>query len=109
MKTRRRRGPRKLRFYNGRMLLDFDQDGNQILHGHGQFHVNICAYSQQDACNLLAEFGARMTLYEMRTYWFPCWGSAMDDVKPERGVWVEWEQGIPVRVEGKLGNWPSVQ
>ena len=75
-------------------------------------HLYVAAFSQKDACDLVNEAYrkekgyvdrsdiAPYSLNEVRNYWHPnCWGTAMDGITPERGVWlVDDGSKVPRRV-----------
>lgn len=88
---------RKLKVWNGHLLFINSDEGALSK----DKHVNICAYSQEDALALLSEYGHSMTLGYFRNYWFNCWGNSMDGIEMERGIWVEFREGIPVRLDPK--------
>jgi hypothetical protein len=69
-------------------------------------HLYIAAYSQKDAVGVVAEVfpTARFTLHEIQTYFSPCWGNSMKGVTPERGVWVQTDDGVPERQEAKVAQ-----
>lgn len=76
---------RKLKFWNGRW-------------GRNQ-HAYVAAYSQADAVALINSVtNNQFTLHEIQKYWSPCWGNPMKGVTPERGLWVETDNRVPVRV-----------
>lgn len=62
---------KKLKLFNGR-------------NAGAKGHINIAAYSQKQAAELLAEFtGYSMgSLNEIRVYFSPCWGRSMDGIVP---------------------------
>jgi hypothetical protein len=58
--------------------------------GHGEWdHFYVCARSGAEACRLLrAAVGYGTYETELRKYYNAnCWGSAMDGIEPEVGVW----------------------
>jgi hypothetical protein len=64
-----------------------------------QCTANVCAYNQKDAIELLASFdNYSISLYEFRMMWSDCWGTSMNDIVPERGIWVEYQTNKPERV-----------
>lgn len=54
-------------------------------------HCYVAAYSRADAVRLINEVDRRamMTDREIKAYFAECWGSSMDGITPERGVWVQ--------------------
>lgn len=61
-------------------------------------HAYVAARSRADARRVIAEYcGRDPGDHELKTYWSPCWGNAMDGITPERGLWLDMGQG-PVRV-----------
>lgn len=88
--------PRKqrLRVYNGTLMFHMPNHKQAA-----QLEVSLCAYSQKDAVALLAEHEHPTTLHEFRGYWNDCWGNSMDGIERERGIWVEYENDIPIRIE----------
>lgn len=65
----------------------------------GQLSANVCAYSQKDAIDLINSFSPySSTVHELRNYWSDCWGNSMNDIVPERGLWIEYQRGKPERV-----------
>jgi len=101
-----KRNGRRLRLWNGHVFfyrVRYEEGDRE----RRQFHANVCAYSQKDAVALLEEFGMHESLYHFRGYWSPCWGDSMDEVEPERGVWIEFERSqSPVKI--KAGHTYSV-
>lgn len=67
-------------------------------------HLYIAAYSQKDAVAVVTEIfpKAHFTLHELQVYFSSCWGNAMSEVKPSRGVWVQKGNSIPERQEIQL-------
>lgn len=54
----------------------------------------VAANSAGEAVRLLRQAGRTTTMYEYRTYWnIGAWGNSMNGIEPERGVWVELEDG----------------
>lgn len=53
-------------------------------------HAYIAAYSREDARRVIEEYcGRKPSLTEIRDYFNEgCWGSSMDGVTPERGLWI---------------------
>ena len=91
---------RKLKKWNGMLFFHQDDKGKKIPLRKTQLKVSICAYSQKDAVSLLHEHGYNNEkLHHLREYWSNCWGNSMDGIEPERGMWVEFEMGKPVKVE----------
>jgi hypothetical protein len=68
--------------------------------------ICVAAYSRADARRLVAEYLGRGEAYgvsdsEIKNYWWECWGDDMDNVVPERGIWLVEQKGVgdpPVRV-----------
>jgi hypothetical protein len=61
----------------------------------------VAAYSRADARKVIAEYcGHEPADSELRDYWAAgCWGSSMDGVVPERGLWLQFDsKQSPVRV-----------
>lgn len=92
---------RKLKKWNGLLFFTCDVQGKKIPWMKRQLPVSICAYSQKDAIKLLHEHGHTVSLSHFRSYWSNCWGCVMDVIEPERGVWVEFNRGMPVKIEPK--------
>lgn len=62
-------------------------------------HASVCAYSRADAKRVVGEYcGNDLSETEIKEYWSKCWGNAMDGIKRERGVWLEFEDGKPIKV-----------
>jgi hypothetical protein len=58
----------------------------------GEVCVNVCAYSRADAIRVIEAYcGRAPSVTELRDYFSPCWGNAMKGIKPERGLWLEWD------------------
>jgi hypothetical protein len=72
---------RTLKIWNGRWL-----DGERR-----DAHVYVAAYSRPDIRALFVELGLHPpSISEIAVYWSPrCWGTAMDGITPERGVWIQ--------------------
>ena len=91
-----------IKLFNGRGQSRRDHEG----HWHDTGHVYIAAKSIADAVRAMHEAGFEIfTRHELVEYFSKGrWGKQMDDVAPERGVWVsdirtEWEPGVkPVRI-----------
>lgn len=84
---------KKLKFWNGRPYGVLPQ--NQWK----DRHIYIAAYSIADARRLCAEVGRDPGQNEFKEYFANCWGNAMNEVNPERGVWyVEGHRGTPVKL-----------
>jgi len=79
---------KKLKLFNGR---DWEHRGG---------HLYVAAHSLQDASILISEAYCKvrglvdrpdiriMPTSYLREYWFKgCWGTDMDGITPERGVW----------------------
>ncbi len=68
---------RKLKLFNGRW-------------GRGE-HAYVAAYSQADCIAIMREVaGGGFFATELRVYWsHGCWGTSMDGITPERGMWVQ--------------------
>lgn len=51
----------------------------------------VAAYSRADAVRLINEaLGWRaVSDSELRDYWSECWGTPMEDITPERGLWIK--------------------
>lgn len=72
---------RQLRLWNGRWL--------------GNRHVYVAAYSVKDAIQVTTQAREKLndgwwqvTEHEITKYWSCAWGNQMQNVKPERGVWI---------------------
>lgn len=95
---------RKLKCWNGTLILGTDRVRLDPRFEKGSIvkskdvYFNVCAYSLADAVELLKEFGYHLSVHYLRTWWSPCWGNSMDGITPERGVWVEFEYGVPTRL-----------
>jgi hypothetical protein len=74
---------KQLKLWNGRVygvLPQSDWKGT---------HLYVAAYSAADARRLCLELGyADPGANEVKKYWSPCWGNAMEGITPERGIWV---------------------
>lgn len=92
---------RKLKVWNGRGYCCRNADDPRwrgINHSES-VHANVCAHSRADARRVIAEYaGYDPRDTEIRDYWSECWGSSMEGIEPERGLWLEFERGKPVRV-----------
>jgi hypothetical protein len=71
--------------------------------GAAQAHLYVAARSRADAARMLsAIFGPPVSVMEseMKRYWSSgCWGTAMDGITPERGVWlVMTHRSRPIRL-----------
>lgn len=80
----------KLKLFNGRAH-------GKWLRGH---HAYIAAHSKTDAARLMTEVfqfrSESSALRELNVYWHAGhWGTNMQGVTPERGVWVINEREIP--------------
>jgi hypothetical protein len=71
-----------------------------------QGHAYVAAYSMNDAVRVITEvlgYEPRGIRSELKIYWSRgCWGTPMDGITPERGMWVQ--QGYnfkPVKLERK--------
>ena len=90
--------PKELKVWNGRgyccrKISDPRWEGIDCV------HANVCAYSRADARRVLAEYcGVLPSDAELRNYFSPCWGNSMQGITPERGLWIEFERGKPVKV-----------
>ena len=85
---------RKLKVWNGRGWgrRNYDENGSLILDPTGKEfcnHAYVCAYSRGDAVRAIAEATGYdiITANEIKIYWAECWGSTMDGIEKERGVW----------------------
>lgn len=82
---------RNLKVWNGGLYIRHKGD---VIQAHG----NVCAYSQKDAVELIGEHAAyEISLGYFRAYWSNLWGNSMDGIERERGLWIEFGQGVPVR------------
>lgn len=88
---------RKLKFWNYMLFVSRKPDGSSYERTM-QLYASVCAYSQKDAIQLLAEKGHTISLYEFRMMWSNCWGTSMDNVEPQRGLWIEFEKDKPEKV-----------
>lgn len=89
--------PKTLRFWNGRPY---------TLNGYDKHdHVSLAAYSIADARRLFVELGHCDPGYtEIKKYYAETWGNDMQDVAPERGIWVVnrfVNNNKPVKLQGK--------
>lgn len=54
-------------------------------------HIYVAAYSKKQALELVckaAGWDGACTMHEINVYWSPnCWGTKMDGITPEVGVW----------------------
>jgi len=69
--------------------------------GNYHAHANVCAYSRADAAKVIEEYlggKARGLDREIKNYWSPVWGNSMNGINKERGLWIEFERGVPTRV-----------
>lgn len=90
------KGMKKLKFFNGRGLGKWTRS-----------HLYVAAYSQKHAVELLKQANGGVHDYcgisEIRNYWSPCWGTAMQKTVPNPdgpGVWVmhdEWSKNPIVK------------
>jgi len=60
----------------------------------------ICAYSLADARSLIKLYtGFDVSVYEISNYWSDHWGSDMDGIEKERGLWLHFDKKEqPVKV-----------
>jgi len=83
---------RKLKVWNGLVL-------SRVKGKTTQLHANVCAYSQKEAVEILNSYSQySQSLYYFRLMWSDCWGNSMNDIVPERGLWVEFPGMKPERV-----------
>lgn len=63
-------------------------------------HAYVAAYSRADAARVIAGYTGRTPPdSELREYWSPFWGTAMQGIKPVRGLWLQFDHTQkPVRV-----------
>lgn len=75
---------KKLRLWNGRPY------GVLPVNQCRDAHIFVAAYSVADARRVCVEAGMYDPgAHEVSNYWSAdCWGSAMEGVTPERGLWV---------------------
>jgi hypothetical protein len=79
--------PKQLMIANGRG--DYGRNRTKRFPNGFKGHMWVAAYSKADAVRVLREAGYEtMTLREFNIYWSKgCWGTPMDGITPERGVW----------------------
>ena len=54
--------------------------------------ASVGAYSREDARRMIEEYcGVKPSVSELRDYWSPVWGLAMEGIEPERGLWIQWD------------------
>lgn len=67
-------------------------NGSHYMGGALRARLYVAANSRADAARMVAscfESVPTQVEREMKTYWAPCWGSSMDGITPERGVWLQ--------------------
>jgi hypothetical protein len=93
---------RPLKFWNGRGYCCKKADDprwKKLAHNAAP-HAYVAAYSRADAARVIAEYTGRTPPdSELREYWSPTWGTAMQGIKPVRGLWLQFDRAKnPVRV-----------
>jgi hypothetical protein len=78
-----------LKLWNGRW------SDNRPVRGCKVAHAYVAAFGRESAIEMLKRAGnTLMTPYELKIYWSKgAWGTPMQNVTPEPGVWVELEDG----------------
>lgn len=98
---------RPIKLFNGRgwIAANGPDDRWGKVKDPGAVHLFIGAYSQKDAVEVVKqyvapEFHATVSLSEIRRYFNKnAWGTTMDGIAPERGMWIQWEYSAkPERV-----------
>jgi hypothetical protein len=91
----------ELKLWNGRAYCCFKPSDKRWKGSErGASHAYVAAYSVADALRVITEYcGHSPGRTEITKYWNEgCWGNSMDGVEPERGMWIAFERGEPVRV-----------
>lgn len=92
---------RALRFWNGRDICcrNYTDPRYKNTAINTTLHCSVAAYSRADARRVIESYTGRLPSdAELRDYWSECWGSNMDGVPRERGLWIEFERGVPTKV-----------
>lgn len=93
---------RPLKFWNGRgyCCKRADDPRWEKLRHNAAPHAYVAAYSRADAARVIAGYTGRTPPdSELREYWSPAWGNAMQGIKPVRGLWLQFDHTKkPVRV-----------
>ncbi len=93
---------RKLKLWNGRGYdcRKFDDPRWKGIDYSKSPHAYVCAYSRADARRVVGEYcGHDLSDSEIKIYWSKdCWGNTMNGITPERGLWLEFERGKPIKV-----------
>lgn len=86
---------KKLKIWNGLLMLKAKYEAPTR-----QTPVYVCAYSVADVMVLLDTYSrCKITRSEISGYWSAgCWGTAMNGIAQERGVWVEFTPGKVTRL-----------
>lgn len=95
---------KELRLFNGRgyILRKYKDlfwsslENGDVHHAHGY----VAAYSVADMQRLVWEYtGHKPPRSEIDNYWSKdAWGTRMQNIKPERGIWVSIGHGLPICV-----------
>ena len=91
---------KELKLWNGRAYVLRRPDDAMWAEVRENAYQNACvaAYSRADARRVIAEYcGSDIGDSELRDYWSQGWGNSMQNVTPERGLWIDVGKG-PVRV-----------
>jgi hypothetical protein len=77
--------------------------------GDGTQHIYAAAHSRADLIRMIGEYlghTPRGMNNEIHVYWQPdCWGTPMDGIKVERGLWIQSDSSKkPKRVWPKNAN-----
>lgn len=91
-----------LKIWNGRGFFcrKLDDPLWENVSGNATVHAYVAAYSRADACRVIEEYAGRSVPdTELRVYWHEgAWGNRMEGISPERGLWLAFNDGAPVRV-----------
>ena len=81
---------RTLKLFNGRAYCAMKSAPEwEGVRGNAEQHAYIAAYSREDARRVVEEYcGRKPSVSELRDYFSPCWGNAMEGIAPERGLWL---------------------
>ena len=74
------------------------------IYNRKQVHVNIAAYSQKQAREILSSAGGFGYVQSnlISDYFSDCWGNSMDGIEPtEPSIWVEITRDQPTRLSNK--------
>ena len=93
---------KELKLWNGRgyCCKKLDDPSWDSLGREGPPHAYVAAYSRADARRVIAEYCGKMPSdFELSVYWNEgTWGNYMNDVVPERGLWLAFIPRSPTRV-----------